>query len=192
VIASSQSTIGVPMLVGEQELLRHLAAEARRHYKLAREAEQELARCSKGHTPTEGMGAVVGVTTAAVLTSCLGDPRDYPAAAAYVKAAGLNLKEQSSGKHLGQIKITKRGPSEARRLLYLATLRLIQEHGDPILREWYERKVRREGGKRKKKAVVALMRKLLGALWHVAAGERFDSQRLFDTRSLLVSRVLRS
>jgi hypothetical protein len=34
------------------------------------------------------------------------------------------------------------------------------------------------------KAVVALMRKLARALWHVARGEAFDATKLFDTRRL--------
>jgi hypothetical protein len=34
------------------------------------------------------------------------------------------------------------------------------------------------------KAVVALMRKLARALWHVARGKSFDAAKLFDTRRL--------
>jgi hypothetical protein len=35
------------------------------------------------------------------------------------------LKEKSSGHIQGQLRITKRGPGEVRRLLFLAALRLI-------------------------------------------------------------------
>jgi hypothetical protein len=39
------------------------------------------------------------------------DPHNYPCGEAYRKAMGLNLKERSSGKHQGKLKITKCGPS---------------------------------------------------------------------------------
>jgi transposase len=184
VISSARSTIGVPMIEQEQQLMRELAAEAIRHRQQVAQAESQLVKRSKGNQPTERMAAVVGDVTAAVISCRLGDPSNYPAAASYVKAAGLNLKENSSGKRKGQLSITKRGSSEVRRLLYLAALRLIQQRGDPIVRAWYVRKVESEGGRRKNKAVVAVMRKLLAALWHVAAGKQFDSERLFDVRRL--------
>jgi transposase len=89
---------------------------------------------------------------------------------------GLNLKERSSGQHKGQLKLTKRGCGQARRDLYLATLRLVQR--DAIVQEWYQRKVQAQGGRYKSKVVVALMRKLTRALWHIARGEVFDARKL--------------
>jgi transposase len=58
-----------------------------------------------------------------VLGATVGTPVDYPNPHSYLKALGLNLKERSSGKHKGQLKITKRGPGEARKYLYFAALR---------------------------------------------------------------------
>ena len=55
---------------------------------------------------------------------------------------------------------------------------------DPVVRAWYLRKVERQGGQAKMKAVVAVMRKLICALWHVGRGERFDASKLFDTTRL--------
>ncbi len=81
---------------------------------------------------------------------------------------GLNLKEKSSGTVQGQIKITKRGPSRVRQLLWLAVFRWIQ--ADPIANAWYQRKRQRDGG-RAPRAAVALMRKLAKGIvarraWH--------------------------
>jgi transposase len=95
---------------------------------------------------------------------------------------GLNLKERSSGKHQGRLMITKRGSGRARKYLYLAALRLVRE--DPVVKLWYAAKVRRDGGK-KMRALVAIMRKLALALWHVAQGKPFNSSRLFDAARLL-------
>jgi len=64
-----------------------------------------------------------------------------------------------------------------RRYLFMAALRLIGN--DPVVRRWYQAKIRRDGDIRMK-AVVAVMRKLARALWHVSQGERFDSSRLFN------------
>ena len=94
---------------------------------------------------------------------------------------GLNLKEKSSGTVQGQIKITKRGPSRVRQLLWLAVFRWIQT--DPIANAWYQRKKQRDGG-RASRAAVALMRKLAKGLYHVGRGGTFDSSKLFDTSRL--------
>lgn len=179
---SAQRTIGVPMTPPEAQALQQLAAEANRCRKEATRAKRRVQQLSGEHPTVQQLAQTVGATTAAVLVVSSGDPQQYPAAGAYVKSLGLNLKERSSGKHKGQLKLTKRGPSAARHYLYMAALRLVQH--DQVARAWYGRKVQRDGGKAKKKAVVALMRKLAGALWHVARGADFDSQRLFDTRRL--------
>ena len=71
----------------------------------------------------EAQGKAVGIATACVLWTCVGDPRNYHAAAAYRKAMGLNLKERSSGAYQGQLRISKRGSARARQWLYFAALR---------------------------------------------------------------------
>ena len=78
-------------------------------------------------------------------------------------------------------KLTKRGPSRDRQYLWLATCRWLQK--DRVARAWYEAKIARDGGRRAK-AVVALMRKLAKALFHVARGAPFDSTKLFDVSRL--------
>jgi transposase len=182
-IDSAHGTLGVPPLEEELELVREIASEARRHQKISKRirAQVETLALTQG-SATEIMAPVVGKTTSAVLVASVGDPTKYDCASAYVKALGLNLKENSSGKSKKSgLHITKRGPSIARLFLYLAVLRLIQR--DRIVRAWYAKKIARDGG-RKQKALIALMRKLASALWHVARGAVFDSSRLFDTARL--------
>ena len=127
------------------------------------------------------MAAVIGKVSAAVLLAAVGAPQDYPDAGSYTKAIGLNLKERSSGKHQGQLKITKRGPSLARFYLYFAALRLIAR--DPLVKRWYERKTNRPGAL-KNKTVIALMRKLAKALWYIARGSSFDAEKLFHLKGV--------
>jgi hypothetical protein len=63
----------------------------------------------------------------------------------------------------------------------MAALRLMKD--DAVALSWCRA---RRGYKadQKIKAVVALMRKLARALWHVARGEAFDATKLFDIRRL--------
>ncbi len=181
ILASAEATIGVPMQAGERRLLQAIAHEARRTQQRLRAANRIVKRLSASLPAIRELARPLGVRTAAVLVVEVGDPRSSASAASYRKAFGLNLKVHSSGKHKGQLKITKRGSGVARQWLYLAVLRLLQK--DTVMQAWYERKVARDGGV-KMKALIALMRKLVGALWHVARGQAFDSRKLFDVRRL--------
>jgi hypothetical protein len=69
----------------------------------------------------------------------------------------------------------------ARFYLYFAALRLIAR--DPEVRRWYDRQSARPGAL-KGKTVVALMRKLAHALWHVGRGATFEVKRLFAPEPL--------
>lgn len=170
------------MVAGELRGLQALAAETRRRQQLVQKSKNRLELLSLNDAPLARVGEVVGHVTSAVLSSRLGSFSNYPNTGSLLKGPGLNLKEISSGRRQGQLGITKRGSSQVRQYLYLAVLRWIQK--DPWARAWYEKKVQRDGGQLKRKALVALMRKLLCGLWWVARGEVFDSTKLFDTRIL--------
>jgi hypothetical protein len=97
---------------------------------------------------------------------------------------GLNLREKSSGNTEGQLELTKGGPAKVRHYLWLAVHRWVQK--DAIARAWYQRKKARDGG-RASRAVVAMMRKLAKALFHVGRGAEFDSTTLSDVRCLCLT-----
>ena len=183
VVASASTSVGVPMVGLERDALMAIADgayHAHRAFSTAKTKVDKLAAT----TPAAALAPVVGHTTAAAIFAEVGDARAYPCTRAFLKAMGLNLKEKSSGTVHGQIKITKRGPSRVRQLLWLASFRWIQD--DPIANAWYQRKKQRDGG-RASRAAVALMRKLAKALYHVGRGGTFDSSKLFDTRRLQVA-----
>lgn len=187
VVASASTTTGMRQIEEERVLIQAVATEARRHQKLRNNARQRVERLTAVNPDTTELRDVVGKTTAAVLVASVGSPRRYDSAYAYVKSLGLNLKEKSSGKRKkGGLHITKRGPGIARMFLYMAALRAIKE--DPVAKAWYAKKVARQGGTAKNKALVAIMRKLAMAVWHVVAkGETFDSYKLFDAKRLKVT-----
>lgn len=173
VIQSAVTTLGQPCIESERHYLQALAEEMRHSRLQQKKAQQALEAMIKSDAELRQLGSTLGMVTTAVLLSCRLDPRQYDCARSYQKALGLNLKEKSSGQYVGQLKITKRGSSTARRYLYFAALRLI--HNDPIVKAWYQRKV---DSRAKNKTVIGLMRKLAKALWHLARGERFDASKL--------------
>jgi len=181
-IESSKTTIGVPMIAEEESQLKILAGEADRYRKLTNASHKVVERQVKKESSMKKLSDTVGAVTAAVLVTTLGHASKYESVSAYIKACGLNLKEKSSGKHKGQLQITKRGPGDARHYLYLAAMRFSQT--DPIGRAWYLKKVARDGNRSRNNALVALMRKLLAGLWHVGRGADFDSSMLFNTARL--------
>src|SRR5262249_42694831 len=135
-----------------------------------------LRQLAPTHPTIQAMGEVVGLVTACVLWVELGTRQDYHCGPAYRKAMGLNLKERSSGRWQGQLKLTKRGPSVVRRWLYLAALRWVRQ--EPV-RSWYLRQKAQRRGEAKP-ALVGVMRKLAVALYPVGGrGEPFDRQRLY-------------
>jgi len=164
----------------ERDALMAIAAEAHRALRAFKEAKHNLEQLS-ADTPAKALAPVVGSTTAAVIFTEVGDPNAFRSVAGFVKAMGLNLREKSSGKTKGQLKVTKRGPSRVRHYLWLAVHRWVQR--DPIAQAWYQRKKARDGG-RASRAVVAMMRKLAKALFHVGRGAEFDSTKLFDVKRL--------
>jgi len=180
-LASCETSLGLPCTAGERHLLRTLSQELLRTHKVLKAIEQRIERVVDDDPVLTRMARVVGKTSSLVLQSTQGSPLDYPNPYSYLKGLGLNLTERSSGKHAGQLKITKRGPGKARKYLYFAALRW--NHQDPVIAAWYQKKIKRDGGL-KSKAVTALMRKLALSLWHVARGERFDSRKLFNAHAL--------
>ena len=183
VIASAKSSIGAPMLKAEQQLVQHIGAALCDLYARKKKADEALELATENMPSIQSMATQVGKKTSAVLVSQLGEFSGYHSARGLQRAAGMNLRVRSSGKHKGKLKLTKRGPSIARRWLFLAALRWIRQK--PIVRAWYERKLSRNGGT-KMKAIVALMRKILAGMYHVARGAEFDLKKLFDVRGLVL------
>lgn len=182
VIRSASVTVGAPLQESEQAFLRLSAAQLIEHRSRADAVEVRLRAFVAAHAPMRMLAGVVGPACSAALFAEVGDPTRYASAAALEKACGLNLRERSSGTKKGTLRITKRGSPRVRQLLYLAAVRML---GDcPEAKRWCEA---RSGyaPQRKKKAIVALMRKIVRALFHVARGANFDAGKLFDVRRLV-------
>jgi transposase len=182
VLEAARTSSGQVPVAGECELMRSLCAELRHQRAEAQRAERWVLSLCREDETLSAMSTVVGKSSAVAIQAAVGSPKQYDKAGQLEKAMGLNLKENSSGRRQGKRHITKRGNSMTRRLLFLAAMRKVKD--DPIVRAWYERRVQQEGGN-KLKGLVAVMRKLLRALWHLGVhGGAFDARRLFDVRRL--------
>lgn len=180
-VASAEETVGVPQGEFDRQWLRECANQILAARRTKQQARRELKRLGQGNAVLSRLGAAVGYATASVLWVYLGNPQDYHCGAAYRKAMGLNLKERSSGKCKGQLRITKRGPGAVRRWLYLAAMRLLQTDG---VGGWFEAKKKKDGD-RGGKALVGVMRKLSMALYRVSVDDvAFDAAKLFPGKPL--------
>ena len=185
VVTEAGATLGVPMFPEEELQLSALAKQALESRQRADGLEAEMEKLAEGDEVFGRLKRLMGRYSAAVIVT-LCDPRQYAKAGQLEKACGLNLKEKSSGEHAGRVSLTKRGPALVRKILYLFALRMIQQ--SPVTRAWY---MKRRGytEESKQRAVVAVMRKLARAIFHVARGEEFDDHKLFDVRRLNLDAV---
>jgi len=100
---------------------------------LEQEIEQLLSQIEnilKQIPGTEEMMSIpgVGMVTVAGFLAEIGNLEGYRHPRQIQKLAGLNLKENSSGKHKGQTRITKRGRPRLRALLYKCIMPLIAKN----------------------------------------------------------------
>jgi len=175
-LAGARSSVGVRVGDWQRRQIQDYAQHALAARREAELAQRHLRSLAEGHAVLQAQGRVVGVPTACVLWASTGDPRKYHAAGAYRKAMGLNLVERSSGQYQGRLRISKRGSARARQWLYFAALRLVQNCG---VRPWYEAKKARDEDDARR-VIVAVMRKLVMALYHVGVrNEEFRPRRLF-------------
>lgn len=185
IVQSATHTQGAAMTPGERQMLRVTFQEVVRLHECVEQVDERIDKALEAEPGLQTLRQMLGATTLGVLLALLGDPAQYTSAQALQKAAGLNLKERSSGVRQNQgLHVTKRGPGLVRKYLYLLAMRMVAS--DAVVRAWYQR---RESfrAEHKLSALVAVMRKLIQAIWHVARGQAFDATRLFDVRRLNVS-----
>lgn len=189
VLESARLTGGTPMSVSQRQWMQEVAEQALSMAQEVRKCERRLEALAKEEPSMRAYVDSVGAVTLGVIFATVGDPRHYDSSGAFLKALGLNLKERSSGRRQGQLAISKRGPSRARRWLYYWALRAVQREE---VRPWHwsycqtgQRPAvpdRRTDG-RKMKGVVAVMRKLCRGLWRACRREApFDYAQVLKQR----------
>ena len=105
----------------------------------------------------------LGIVSVAGLVGEVGDFTKFRTQSEIMKLAGLDLYEVSSGKRKGEKKISKRGRSLLRKILYYAAIQTIRKNG--IMCEYYADLISR--GMKRMMALVAIARKLLRIIYAI-------------------------
>lgn len=106
----------------------------------------------------------IGICTVAGFLSEVGGLNNYSHPKQIQKLAGLNLKENSSGKHKGETRITKRGRPKLRALLFKAIMPIVSKNPEfKELHKYYT--TRNNNPLKKKQSLIALCSKLIRVLY---------------------------
>lgn len=122
----------------------------------------------------------LGDATIVELLSEIGSFQQYQDPRQLIKLAGLTLKENSSGQHKGQKRISKRGRRRLRTLLFRVMMPLIRHNkAFRALHEYYT--TRPVNPLRKKQSIVVLCGKLLKIVYAVCVKQQaFDEERMMQ------------
>lgn len=108
----------------------------------------------------------VGEVTLAGFLAEVGNLEDYTHPQQIIRLAGLNLRENSSGKHKGKTTISKRGRARLRALLFRCVLPMVSKNQEfKYLHEYYTK--RKERPLKKKQSIIALCGKLIRVLYYL-------------------------
>ncbi|MGG3843234.1 IS110 family transposase [Anoxybacillus sp. FSL W8-1294] len=177
---SSQS-IGITQ--GQQMARIEIATLVRRYRQLEQEIAaltEQLIALAQTTVEYEWLQTIPGLGDATIveLLSEIGSFHQYQDPRQLMKLAGLTLKENSSGQHKGQKRISKRGRKRLRALLFRVMMPLIR-HNEAFraLHEYYT--TRPINPLRKKQSIVVLCGKLLKILYAVCVKQQaFDGERM--------------
>ena len=159
-IALARETVGIKeglagLFMDIRHILMQLEAEARFISEIEAEMGSTLERipCSTKLLSIKGLGIV----SVAGLIGEVGDFSKFSTQSEIMKLAGLDLYEISSGRRKGQRRISKRGRSLLRKILFYAAIQMIRKNG--IMYDYYTRLTGR--GMERMRALIAVSRKLL-------------------------------
>jgi len=159
--------------------IRHILVQLELVNRLIAEIEDEM-ETALGRIPYSAKLLSIkgfGVVSVAGIIGEVGDFKKFRTRGEIMKLAGLDLYEISSGKWKGQRRISKRGRSLLRKILYYVAIQMIRKNG--IMHEYYTRLT--DGGMTRMKALVAVSRKLLGIIYAIV---RDDSEYLVNFESI--------
>lgn len=122
----------------------------------------------------------MGRDTIAGFLAEVGDISHYRHPKQIIKLAGLNLKENTSGKHKGQTKITKRGRKRLRALLFRVMMPLVAKNrAFKALHQYYTK--RPTNPLKKMQSLIALCSKLIRILFGIMKkGHSFSEEKMMQ------------
>lgn len=168
--------LGLELVAGDKLRVRQELVMLDQLDTLIDETSDELYRLSLSEPWLEQLPYLIqlpgiGALTAMVILSAVGDIQRFPSAKKLVGYAGLGARIHASGLTFHTGGITKQGRRELRAALVEAAWVTVRV--DPTWREQFERLEQRIG---RRKAIVAIARKLLVVVWHLLYHRRVDRQ----------------
>jgi transposase len=126
----------------------------------------------------------IGMLTATVIVSEIGDIHRFQDSRQILKMAGLNLKENSSGKHKGRTTISKRGRKRLREGLFSAMIPMLANNTE--FRQIHQRNLSRAVNPlNKMQSIIALCGKLVRVIYTILKkGVEYDSDKLVRDMNL--------
>ena len=126
----------------------------------------------------------IGVISAAMFIGEIGDINRFDSYEQIRRYAGLNLVENSSGKHKGKTTISKRGRGLLRNILYKMAFVMVNKNEE--IKQLYKYLItRKENQLKKKQAMVAVEGKILQIIYAVVTkNEEYKATRVFTEERL--------
>lgn len=160
-----------------QEHLSSVIASLQEKLKAVDKEIAKLTTASTHFEPVKRLDAIPGFgpVTAAAITSRL-NSKSFSHPDLWVAYLGLDVRVNESGRHKGQLGLSKQGDAELRRLLFLAALANNRCKDSPF-KDQYERELAK--GMSKTAAACAVARKLAKVCWSLHKhGTEYDSSRV--------------
>lgn len=180
-LKAAKSSIGLTegIVMARQELMT-LLNQYRMIVQEIQELMQQIENILKEIPGYQEMMSIPGVgqVTIAGFLAEVGNLENYHHHRQIQKLAGLNLKENSSGKHKGQTRITKRGRPRLRALLFRCVMPLVAKNPEfKALHHYYT--TRQHNPLKKKQSLIALCCKLIRVLFAIGSKKSpYDGSRL--------------
>ena len=179
-IGTTEGTAGakfqIKMYIEEAEMLE----------KQVKLTEEELEKQLKETGFYESLISIqgIGIVSAATLIGEVGNINRFNSYEQIRRYAGLNLVENSSGKHKGKTTISKRGRSLLRSILYRMAFTMVNKNNE--IKELYKYlTTRKENQLKKKQAMVAVIGKILQIIYAVVTkNEEYKATRVFTENRL--------
>lgn len=126
----------------------------------------------------------IGVVSAATFLGEVGDIKRFKCYEQVRRLAGLNLVENSSGMHKGITKISKRGRTGLRRILFMIACNMISKN-EEIKKLYKYLTTRKENPLKKKQAIIAVEGKIIQIIFALTSKNlEYNAARVFNQKRI--------
>jgi transposase len=182
-VKAAENSIGLPHGQGTARLEMELLLEeyencSRRYRRIMDLVEKHLQDIPYAEKLLGIKG--IGIVAVAGFIAAVGDITRFKAPEQVIKLLGLNIRENSSGKHKGKTTITKRGRADGRYAIFQAVLPLVAKNAE--FREIHYYYTHREERPLKKiQSIVAICCKLIRIFYAILkTGRDYDAVKMLN------------